>query len=195
MQMCIIWESDLGSPPLSTDFYVLLVWGCFSWSGQGLAEIKGNLNATPYNDVHKARFIKEWFSQLSVEKLDWPAQSSDPNPIPHLWDELECQLLARPCYPTSVADHWFSCGWMGENPFCRVPKSCRKPSLKSWGYHGSILMPMVLELDQSHMHVAFRCPNTFGHMCILDMVDLSFNKCQVNACVRVGWCNVMGWII
>jgi hypothetical protein len=37
-----------------------------------------------------------------VEKLDWPAQSPDFNPIEHLRNELECRLRARPNPPTSV---------------------------------------------------------------------------------------------
>ena len=52
--------------------------------------------------VHKARSIQKWFVEVSVEELDWPAQSLDLNPIGHLWDELECQLRARLNRPTSV---------------------------------------------------------------------------------------------
>uniref|UniRef100_A0A4W5N3X9 Uncharacterized protein n=1 Tax=Hucho hucho TaxID=62062 RepID=A0A4W5N3X9_9TELE len=40
--------------------------------------------------------------QDRCEKLNWPAQSRDLNPIKHLWDELERQLRARPNRPTSV---------------------------------------------------------------------------------------------
>jgi hypothetical protein len=42
--------------------------------------------------VHKARSIQKWFVVISVEELDWPAQSPDVNPIEHLCGELECRL-------------------------------------------------------------------------------------------------------
>ena len=31
--------------------------------------------------VHKARSIQKWIVEISVEKLDWPAQSPDLDPI------------------------------------------------------------------------------------------------------------------
>ena len=39
-----------------------------------------------------------------MEELDWSVQSSDLNPIEHLWDELERRMQARPSRPTSVSD-------------------------------------------------------------------------------------------
>jgi hypothetical protein len=39
--------------------------------------------------VHKARSVYKWFVEISVEDLDWPAQSPDLKPLKHLWDVLE----------------------------------------------------------------------------------------------------------
>ena len=42
--------------------------------------------------VQKVRSIQKGFVEISVEELDWPAQSPYLNPIENFWDELERRL-------------------------------------------------------------------------------------------------------
>lgn len=93
---------------------------CFTGVGLGpLVPVKGNLNASTYQDildnsmlptlweqlgegpllfkhdcapVHKARSIKAWLREFCVKELDWPPESHNLNPTEHLWDELEWRL-------------------------------------------------------------------------------------------------------
>lgn len=46
-----------------------------------------------------AKHDTNYLSEIN-KKLSWPAQS--PDPIQHLRGDLECQLQAGPCHPTSV---------------------------------------------------------------------------------------------
>jgi len=53
---------------------------------------------------HKARMISNWFlehdNEFTVLKL--PAQSSDLNPIEHIWDVVEQELRVLDVYPTNL---------------------------------------------------------------------------------------------
>ncbi|GBC03550.1 hypothetical protein RclHR1_00520002 [Rhizophagus clarus] len=101
----------------------IFVWGCFTSSGVGyLVRIEGGLDAELYckileedlmgtlhyydldtNDIifqqdndpkHTATRTKQWFEDNEIEVLLWPPQSSDLNPIEHLWNDIDRCLRA-----------------------------------------------------------------------------------------------------
>ena len=96
---------------------------CFQLCGNSLGKA---LFMFQYDNapMHKSRSIQKWLFEIVVEELDWPAQSPDLNPIEHLWDELECQLGARPNhFPTSLMLLWLLSQ--------QFPTSSAKPPQKS----------------------------------------------------------------
>lgn len=107
------------------------VWGCLGQLGAGCCTTyKGRLKAKGYLDIlenqlipsldvikpandqcifqqdnapcHTAKIIERWFKENKIEKVDWPANSPDLNPIEHFWSKIDKKLVANP--PKSLAE-------------------------------------------------------------------------------------------
>ncbi|XP_066260200.1 UDP-glucosyltransferase 2-like [Euwallacea similis] len=66
---------------------------------------------------HRANIMNNWLEKINIERMIWPANSSDGNPIEHAWD-----TLGRPVVPTPSFSHqaafrplWRSLSGRGHN--------------------------------------------------------------------------------
>ena len=51
---------------------------------------------------HRARVVEEYLQQETIVRLDWPACSTDLNPIEHVCKMLQAAILRRPVQPTTI---------------------------------------------------------------------------------------------
>lgn len=133
----------------------VMVWGCVSWHGLGpLVVVSGIMDTAKYLDVldnaalptlwqhfgngpyqyqqdnapcHTARAATRWFEDMGVQKLDWPAQSPDLNPIEALWDELERRVRARPMRPKSPSQ----LATVLKEEWSKIPPSCYRKLIEN----------------------------------------------------------------
>ena len=106
--------------------------------------------------VHKERSIQKWCAEIGVKQLDWPAQSTDLNPIEHLWDELERRLRAglineNQC-PTSL---------MLVAEWKQVPAAMFQQLVES--LRRRVEAVIAANADNFGMRCSM-CPHTFGHI-------------------------------
>ena len=93
-----------------------MLWGCFSSAGVGpIYWIKGKMCSTDYVEIlntvmmpyadeelplkcefmqdndpkHSSKLVKNWFRDNRLSLLEWHLQSTDINPIEHMWRILK----------------------------------------------------------------------------------------------------------
>lgn len=57
-------------------------------------------NARP----HRANIINNWLEDVGIERMDWPANSPDGNPIEHAWDALGRRIADREIPPRTLPE-------------------------------------------------------------------------------------------
>ena len=53
---------------------------------------------------HRARLVTDYLNNFGVQRMDWPANSQNLNPMEHLWDQLGLAVRARTTNTSTVAD-------------------------------------------------------------------------------------------
>lgn len=102
----------------------VMVWGAMCYRGVGyLEDVSGRLDAEGYIDIlgnsmvpsahlhffgdtyvlqddnapcHRAKKVRDWLLDQGIQRLTWPAQSPDLNPIENLWGDIKRQLKRNP---------------------------------------------------------------------------------------------------
>ena len=100
----------------------VMIWGCFSYHGLGRIKVcEGTMNREKYLETleekllpsihdfmtsnaihlddsappHRGNTINEWHERNNIQKIKWPGNSPDLNPIENLWAIMKSKLRRR----------------------------------------------------------------------------------------------------
>jgi len=147
------YKSDCLKPTVKNSVGIM-VWGCFCNNKLGpLVLVEGNLNSDRYIELlkeyllpylnnlnienpifqddnapcHASNKTKQWKEDNLIERLPWPAQSPDLNPIENLWNELETRIRKHKPIPknkteffAALQEEWYK---IDESRLTRLVKS------------------------------------------------------------------------
>ncbi|UYV70792.1 hypothetical protein LAZ67_8000631 [Cordylochernes scorpioides] len=110
-------------------------------------------NARP----HRARLVNEYLQSENIRRMDWPARSTDLNPIEHVWDALGRRIGAR-------------------HPSPRTLVELRTALLEEWGLlHLDLLQSLVNSMRaRCETLVAVRETNGVGPFWVKFLANFSF---------------------
>ncbi|GFW33380.1 hypothetical protein TNCV_2795471 [Trichonephila clavipes] len=106
----------------------------------GKAHFSSSRKTAPF--THRSLHKRD-FNEMGVQKLDWPSQSFNLNPIEHIWNELERRLRSQSNRPYSlqaltspVMDAWKAIPMVTYKNWWKVfPNVCRLSSMQKRDPH------------------------------------------------------------
>jgi transposase len=114
----------------------VMLWSCMTSRGLGdLQRVEGHINAKDYiallhgdlylnlerlryfnldkvifqhdnAPIHETKIVQKWLLEQPFSTLEWPAQSSNLNPIEHVWATLKRHLNSYSTPPTGLFQLW-----------------------------------------------------------------------------------------
>ncbi|GFX09286.1 transposable element Tc1 transposase [Trichonephila clavipes] len=96
---------------LSSDSHRILIWrerGSRNHPSNITERDRRYGSAVPFMDdnapCHRTVAVEQLLESEDIERMDWPAQSPDLNPIEHVWDFLGRRLAARTLPPVTIRE-------------------------------------------------------------------------------------------